>query len=57
MKDKEVWFECPVCHRPYFNFVQAQIKRKTGGLLPICELCGSNLIRRVKKVAKQNRFS
>ena len=47
---KEVWFECPRCHKEYHVNVMATIEERTGGLIPVCS-CGKNLIRRVKKVA------
>lgn len=51
VKKKEVWFECPNCHAEYYKEVHARISKTTGGLIPFCSKCLSNLIRRVKKHA------
>jgi len=54
---KEVGFECPSCHAEYYREVKARISKTTGGLIPFCPKCYSNLIRRVKKIAEPVRLS
>ena len=53
---KEVWFECPnpSCKTTCRRFVRAEIEAGTGRLIPICEVCGRGLVRRVEKVAEHD---